>query len=127
VAEQLERAAGPLLAVDDEPPERRPPGQDRTGAERERLEDVGAASDPSVEQHLDPAADGVNDLRQRVDRGRDAVELAPAVVGDDEAGGAVLAGEAGVLRREHAPPGAPGAPPRGAARAVPPPWPAPPA
>ena len=85
------------LAVDGEAPERRAAGEHRARAERERLDDVGAAADAAVEEHLDPAVDRVDHLRQRVERRRDAVELAAAVVRDDERGGAVLA-------REHARP-----------------------
>ena len=90
------------LAVDGEPPERRAAGQHRACAERERLDDVRAAADPAVDEHLDAAADRLDDLRQHVDRRGDAVELPAAVVRDDDPRGAVLAREARVLGGEHA-------------------------
>ena len=82
--QQLEHAARAGLAVDGEAPERRAAGEDRARAERERLHDVGAAADAAVEQHLDAAVDGLDHLRERVDRRRHAVELTPAVVRDDD-------------------------------------------
>ena len=72
------------LAVDGEPPERRAAGEHGARAERERLDDVGAAADAAVDQHLDAAVDRLDHLGQRVDRRRDAVELAAAVVRDDD-------------------------------------------
>ena len=47
-----------------------------------------------------PAVDRLDHLGQRVDRRRDAVELAAAVVRDDDRGGAVLAREPRVLGGE---------------------------
>ena len=67
-AEQLEHPSGALLAVDGEPPEGRPADEDGPGAQGERLQDVGAAPDPAVDEHLDPAVDRLDDLGQRVDR-----------------------------------------------------------
>src|SRR5438874_2330903 len=78
-AEEFEHAPRAGLAVDDEAPERRAPGEHGARAEGERLHDVRPAPDPAVEQHLDPAADGLDDLGEGVDRGGDAVELPPAV------------------------------------------------
>ncbi len=94
--------ASAVLAVDGEPPEHRAPGQRRAGAEREGLDDVGAAPDAAVDEHLDAAVDRLDHLGQDVDRRRDPVELAPAVVGDDDPRGAVLAREHGVLAGQHA-------------------------
>ena len=82
--QQLEHPRGALLAVDREPPERRPADEHGARAERERLDDVGAAPDAAVDEHLDPPVDRLDDLGQRVDRRRDAVELAAAVVRDDD-------------------------------------------
>ena len=64
------------------------------------MQDVDAAADAAVEQHLAAVADRVDDLGQRVEARGDAVELAPAVVRDDDAGGAVVAREDGVLGGE---------------------------
>ena len=65
----------------------------------ERLDDVGAAPYAAVEVDLGAARRRLDDLRQGVEGRRDAVELSPAVVGDDDPRGAVLAGERGVLVR----------------------------
>jgi hypothetical protein len=81
--EQPEHSARPFLAARREPPEDRPARADRSGAERERLQHVGAAPDPAVEEHLDPLTGGLGDLGQDVQRGRHPVELAAAVVRDD--------------------------------------------
>ncbi len=95
--QDLEHVARARLAVDGEAPERRATGEHRARAERERLDDVRAAPDAAVDEHLDPAVDGVDDLGQRVDRRGDAVELPAAVVRDDDPRRAVLAGEPRVL------------------------------
>ena len=44
-----------------------------------------AAADAAVDEHRAAPGDRLDDLGQRVGGGRDAVELAPAVVGDDDA------------------------------------------
>ena len=54
-------------------------------AQRQRLDDVRAAADAGVEQHLDLLADGVGDLRQHLQRPDRAVHLPSAVVGHDDA------------------------------------------
>ena len=53
---------------------------------------------PLSQQHLEPVSDRVDDRRQRLERRHHAVELAPAVVRDDDAGRAVLGGQHRVLR-----------------------------
>ena len=89
------------------PPEARPqsgilPASTRLRAEGERRGHVGAAPDAAVEQHLQPVADRVDDVGQRLDRRHRSVELAAAVVRDDDPGGAVLGGQDGVLGVEDA-------------------------
>ncbi len=74
----------PGLAVEPEPPHVRTPEADRVGAERERLEDVGAGADAAVEQHGELVAHRLAHARQRVERADRAVDLATAVVGDDQ-------------------------------------------
>ena len=101
-AQDLEHARGAALAVDRQAPERRPPRQHRPRAARERGHHVGAAPDPAVHQHLATPVDRLDHLGQQLERGRDAVELAPAVVGDDDPGGAVLDRQPRVLARLHA-------------------------
>ena len=58
---------------------------DGVGAEGERLEHVGAAADAAVEEDRQLVADRLGDRRQGVERGDRAVDLAAAVVGDDDA------------------------------------------
>src|SRR5947199_76477 len=78
-----------------------PTDEDRTRAQRESLERVGAAAHTAVEQHLRAAVDRVDDFLQRVERAGHAVELAAAVVRDDDCGCAVLARELCVLSCEN--------------------------
>ena len=61
------------------------------------MNDVGAGADAAVEQHGEVVADRVGDRRQRVERGDLAVDLAAAVVGDDDAVDPALARRRGVL------------------------------
>ncbi len=95
--QELEHALSPCLSVARQPPERRPAGEDGAGAERERLDDVGAAADAAVDVDLDPAADSLDDLRQERCSRCDCVELAAAVVRDDDRVGTVLDCEPRVL------------------------------
>ena len=76
---------GALLAVDGEAPERGAADEDGAGAERERLDDVRAAPDAAVDEHLEPAVDRLDHLGERVRRRGDAVELPAAVVRDHDA------------------------------------------
>ena len=89
-AKELEYARDTSLAVNREPPEHRAADHDGACAERERLQRVGSASDAAVEQHLRTSVDGLDDLRQSVEGRSDTVQLAAAVVRDDDAGGTVL-------------------------------------
>src|SRR5262249_5252076 len=57
--------------------------ENRAGAEAERLGDVASAAHSSVHQDLGAAADRLDDFRQRAKRRRDAVQLPPAVVGNE--------------------------------------------
>ena len=84
--------AHPGRAVDGEAPQRRPPDQHGPGAERQRLQDVHAAADAAVHQDLQPVARRRDHLGERVERRGRAVELAAAVVRDDDARGAGLRG-----------------------------------
>ncbi len=76
--------------------------QARARAERERAHEVLPGADAAVEHHLDVGADRIDDLRQRRDRGRRAVELTAAVVGDHDRARAGLGREPRVLDIEHA-------------------------
>lgn len=85
-----------------ESPQRHPAQPATLRPERQRLKHICAAADPAVHMHGDPARRGSHALRQRVERSRDAVELAPAVVRHDDARGAVVHGQLRVFAREHA-------------------------
>ena len=74
----------------------------RPRAERKRAQDVDAAANAAVEEDLGTSVDGLDDLRQRVDRRRHAVELTPAVIGHDDGRRAVLDGEPRIFARQHA-------------------------
>src|SRR5215207_3895681 len=102
LAEQVECPDHAILATCGERVEHWSSGHHGSSAERERLEYVGAASDAAVEQDLSALPDRRCDRRQRIQRRYRAVELPPAVVGDDDRLGAVLDGEQRVLRRENA-------------------------
>ena len=82
--------------------EDRPADEHRSCAERQRLQHVRAAPDATVDQQRQIRADRVDDARQRVDGRRDRVEVAAAVVRDEDAGDPLLAREHGVVRIEHA-------------------------
>ena len=58
--------------------------QHRPRAEAERLDDVAAAADAAVHEHLDAIADGGDDFRQHAQRRRHAIELTAAVVRHDD-------------------------------------------
>src|SRR6185437_2934207 len=61
-----------------------------------------AGAHPAVEQDRDAAADLGDDLRQDVERGRGRVDLAAAVVGDQDRRGARADGRLGRLGGEDA-------------------------
>ena len=71
--------------------------EDAARPERQGDGDVEARPDAAVDPDLGPSGDRVDDLAEDVGRRRDPVELARAVVADDERVGAVLDGEARVL------------------------------
>ena len=88
--EQLEHVEDAVLAGAGDAPEMRAPDQHRARAERQRLDDIDAAPEAAVDQHRRLALDRLDHSRQRADRGDRAVELAPAMVGDDDPVGAAL-------------------------------------
>ena len=91
-----------FLPAGGETPERHPAGEHGLRAEGERRGHVGAAPDAAVEQHLQPVADRVDDVGQRLDRRHRSVELAATVIRDDDAGSPVLRGQDGILAVEDA-------------------------
>ena len=64
--------------------------------QRERAEDVGAGANAAVQHYRDTPPDGLDDRRERIHRRDRAVDLAPAVVGDDDPVHPVLDGRDGV-------------------------------
>src|SRR5947209_11644163 len=83
-AEDLEYVLDARLSVCGQAPKDGATGHHGSCAECECLDDVAAAADASVEEDLDVAANGVDDGRQQADRGRGAVEVVAAVVGDGD-------------------------------------------
>ena len=100
VAQQLQHVADTVLAACCKPVEGGSAGQRRLRAERQRLQHVAAAADPAVDERLGAATDRVDHLGQRVERGRDAVQLPATVIRDDHSRRTVLAGELRVLGGE---------------------------
>ncbi len=66
-------------------------------AERERLEDVRPATEPTVDEYRHPTRDCLDDLGEHGDRRMDRIELTPAVVRHDDRVDAGLDGEQRVL------------------------------
>src|ERR1700752_3572156 len=88
------------LAVDRERARERAGRERGTGAERERFEHIAAAAYAAVDVDLAPPVDRLRALRQRVEGGGHAVELAAAVIRDPHRVRAVLDGERRVLAGE---------------------------
>ena len=63
---------------------------------------MGAALDSAVHDHVDPVADGIDDLRQLIERRARTVELPAAMVGQHDAGAADLDGAPGIRHRHDA-------------------------
>src|ERR1051325_7606204 len=97
VLQQLEQAHDRALAAGGERIALQAAEPDQTGAGRDRLDDVGAARERAVDDHLGATGRGVHDLGQDVHRAAPVVELAAAVVRDVDPVDAVLDREPGVL------------------------------
>ncbi len=79
-AEVLEHLAHAGAARDGQSVHVGPPDQHRAGPQRDRLERVGAATDPRVHQHRDPPPDRLGHAGQRLERSDRPVDLAATVV-----------------------------------------------
>src|SRR5207244_13506415 len=90
-----------LFAGRCQSPEHRAADKDTTGSECQRLERIGAPAHSPIEQHFRAAVDGRDDLLERVERTGHTVELAAAVVRDDDGSGSVLTCEPRVLGGEN--------------------------
>ena len=95
--EHPEYALDSGLAEGGEAPERWAADEDGFGAEGEGFQDVAAAADAAIHQDGDLAGDGFDYVGEGVEGADDAVELAAAVVGDDDAGGTALDGDFSVF------------------------------
>ena len=82
----------PVPARGGHPVQRGAADEHRVGAEHHRLQDVGAAPEPAIDDQRDPVADRTARLGQNVDRRHRPVELAPAMVRDRDRVGADLGG-----------------------------------
>src|SRR5215472_8462092 len=67
--QNLEHALDTGLAEGAEPPQIRPPDADSLGAERERLDDVGAAAESAVDEDGNSSGDDPAHFRQAVNGG----------------------------------------------------------
>ena len=97
VSQQRQRQPGTSLSVVRQSPEHGPADEDHLGAERQRLEHVSASPHAAVHEDGQPASQRLDHRLQRVHGGQTAVQLSAAVVGDDDAAGAVFGGQQGVL------------------------------
>src|SRR2546430_4120142 len=87
------QAKGPLnagLTGRRERIEIKAPDSNGFGSERERLQDVVAALDSSVHDHVDAIPDRIHDFSQLIECRARAVELPPAMIGQHDAGAAYL-------------------------------------
>src|SRR6266480_4359335 len=72
------------------------------GTEAKGFDDVGAAADSAVEQDFGLASDGGDDFRKYAKRRGDSIELAAAVIRNDDGGGANVDGAASIVGGENA-------------------------
>jgi hypothetical protein len=73
-----------LFTGDGESPHIQTSEQDRSSAERESLENVGASADAAIEENRDTAVYFPDDGGERIKSGDGAVHLPAAVVRDDQ-------------------------------------------
>src|SRR5690606_16696555 len=91
-AQQVQDMRDAGRARDGEPMQDGAPDQYRVGAQRQRLDDIGAPPDTAVRQHGNTSVDFRPDHRQNIEHGRNAVQYPPAMVRNDEAGDADIEG-----------------------------------
>ena len=84
-AQDVEHPLDAFLSERRQPPDIRTPDADRPRAGRQRLVDVRAAAEPSVDEHRNPPAHCVNHFGQAVDRRAQRFGGASAVIRHDEA------------------------------------------
>ena len=96
--EVAEHRLGARRPTDREAVDPGPADQHRMCSQREGDQDVRAAPNSAVKQHRYPPLDCGDDARQRIQRADRPVELASAVVADDDTVGSVFDGELRVIR-----------------------------
>jgi hypothetical protein len=80
-------------------PQHRPPDAHSPGAQRQRLEHVGAAAHAAIQKNRDAVADRGHHFRQRLDRAASGFRGTPSMVRDQYAVDTVLQAELGVFAR----------------------------
>src|SRR5256885_894579 len=101
-AEDLEGTGGAGFAGSAETVSVSAADEHGAGTEAKGFDDVRAAADSAVEQDFRLASDGGDDFRKHAKRRGDSVELAAAVIRNDDGGGANVDGAAGVVGGENA-------------------------
>src|SRR2546425_5597398 len=101
-AQQFERTLDAWLPEGAEAPDVRAAHAHRGRSHAQRLDDVGAAAEPRVDQDRDAALHRFDDFRERIDGRAPAIFAARAVVGNDDPVHTCISGEHGVLVGENA-------------------------
>src|SRR2546425_12475388 len=96
--EMIEDGLDSIRAPYGETPKDRPAHEDGFRSEGQRLEDVGPSADASIQVDFRPPGYGSHDVREDVQRPERRIELAPAMVRDDDPRDAMLDRELRVLR-----------------------------
>ena len=101
VDHEIDDVAGTFGAERAQAPQEGLAGEGHVGAERDRARHVQPGADAGIEHHRSAAADGAGDRRQHVDRRRQALDLAAAVVRHHDAVDAERHAFLGVGRMEN--------------------------
>ncbi len=100
--EMIEHGRDAFRPIDRQAPDHRPSDHHRARAERERLENIGAATDAAVDIDLGLVADRLDDLTDN-GRGRDrSIEMPAAVIGHHDGARAVFGAGERVVAAQHA-------------------------
>ena len=78
-------------------PNRGSTGKTEIGSQSQRLENVSATANSSIDGNADAALGDGGNFTENIESRGDGVELSAAVVGDDDAVESVLDGELGIL------------------------------
>ena len=91
-----------MLARDGCAVERAASAEHGLGPERNGLQHIAATTDAAVDEHIRARANGRHDLGQHFDWRHGTIEIASAVVGNDDSVETFLHGALGILRQMHA-------------------------